>query len=263
MTAERVLPLVGGRNFRDLGGYATQDGRRLRWGRVYRSGVLTYLTESDREVIRQRDIRVVCDLRTKSERQREPTQWPIAAATQLNWDYDPRHTSLRGYLTPTTELSPDVVRGSMVSLYQNLPRLFRTPYAALFAELATGTAPMVFHCSAGKDRTGVAAALLLTSLGVPHDIILADYELTNKVVDLEAELFQHPTSSIGIGEEYSHLTRLDAATRAPLLRAMPEYLQAAFEQIVSEHGSVQDYLRIQLGLTAEAQQRMQAQLLES
>ena len=263
MSRERVVTLQGGRNFRDLGGYETSDGRRLRWGRVYRSGVLTYLTDSDAAAIQQLGIKVVCDLRTLRERDREPTRWPIEDATHLNWDYDPRHTSLRGYLTTTEPLSPETVRSSMLNLYRNLPRLFAAPYAELFRQLSIGGTPLVFHCSAGKDRTGLAAALILHSLGVPRDTILADYELTNSVVDLETELFQHPRSSIGIGEDYSHLTRTDAATRAPLLRALPEYLDAALMQIEQDHGSIDAYLQSQLGITPAAQQQLQQQLLDA
>jgi protein-tyrosine phosphatase len=259
----RVVPLAGGRKFRDLGGYETLDGRRLRWGRVYRSGVLTYLTDRDAATIQRLGIRVVCDLRTRRERDREPTRWPIDDSTHLNWDYDPRHTSLRGYLTTTEPLSPDVVRNSMLNLYRNLPRLFAVPYADLFRQLGAGGTPLVFHCSAGKDRTGLAAALILHSLGVPRETILADYELTNSVVDLETELFQHPRSSIGIGEDYSHLTRTDAATRAPLLHALPEYLDAALAQVEQDHGSLDAYLHSQLGVTAEVRQRLQQQLLEA
>lgn len=261
--AERVVALQGGRNFRDLGGYETSDGRRLRWGRVYRSGVLSYLTDADRVHIRQLGIKVVCDLRTQRERDREPTRWPVADATQLHWDYDPRQTSLRGYLASTDALSYELVRGSMMSLYRNLPRLFTTAYAELFRQLASGGTPLVFHCSAGKDRTGLAAALILHSLGVPRHTIVADYDLTNQVVDLEEELFQRPRSSIGIGDDYSHLTRADAATRAPLLRAMPEYLGAALAQIESDHGSVDAYLQSQLGVTASLRQQLQQELLEA
>src|SRR5471032_2394913 len=85
---QRVLPLVGGRNFRDIGGYRAMDGRQVRWGSVYRSGALSYLTTEDYTHLTPLRIRVICDFRTACEREREPTQWPDSNARTLTWHYD-------------------------------------------------------------------------------------------------------------------------------------------------------------------------------
>src|SRR5277367_3290667 len=105
----RMIPLQGGRNFRDLGGYTTTDGRRIRWGRVFRSGVMSYLTERDHDRLRPLGIRTVCDFRSPREREREPIRWGSDPVNVLHWDYDPREVSLRAFITGK-EISPDVSR---------------------------------------------------------------------------------------------------------------------------------------------------------
>jgi protein-tyrosine phosphatase len=141
--------------------------------------------------------------------------------------------------------------------------LFAQPYADLFRKLADGALPLVFHCAAGKDRTGIAAALILTSLGVPRDTVFDDYLLTDRAVDLEAALFQHRRTSIGVGDEHAHLRTIGREARAPLLEARPEYLDAAIEQIEGEYGSVEVYLRQRLGVTDEMLRSLHSHLLET
>src|SRR5262249_33214139 len=93
-TMERVIPLEGGLNFRDLGGYETQGGRRVRWRRVFRSGSMSSLTAKDDSLVQGLGIRVICDLRTARERQREAIRWSGSEVVRLEWDYDPSHISL-------------------------------------------------------------------------------------------------------------------------------------------------------------------------
>ena len=116
----RLLTLQGGRNFRDLGGYPTRDGRRVRWGRLYRSGVLAYLTQSDQEHLDTLGIRVVCDFRNAHERSREAVRWTRSDLEILSWDYDPTLVSLRGILG-SEELTPATGRSAMIRLYRALP----------------------------------------------------------------------------------------------------------------------------------------------
>jgi protein-tyrosine phosphatase len=259
----RQLPLQGGRNFRDLGGYQTTDGRRTRWGRLYRSGVMHRLTDEDCTQLSSLGIRVICDLRTPGERHREPTRLPTQAIEVMEWDYDHRHISFRAQLSGQEVLSPEVVRGCMLKIYRSLPQLLAEQFGGLLQRVAADDTPLVFHCSAGKDRTGIASALILSTLGVPRDQIFADYILTNSAMDLEAEHFTRGAGQIGIGDEYSMLHRTTPEIRAPLLRAFPEYLDAAFTQIESDHGSVANYLAERLGVSDELQQRMRVTLLEA
>lgn len=259
--ARRLPTLQGARNFRDLGGYRTAEGLRIRWGAVYRSGSLTYLTDAGRSQLSALGIRAVCDLRSVAERSREPTVSLGADVEALHWDYDFASVSLRGLLRSAAAPSVEAMRGSMTELYRRLPALFAEPYAAVFSQLAQGNLPLVFHCAAGKDRTGLAAALILTSLGASRQVVLDDYALTNTAIDLEATLFQHRAASIGVGDEHAHLSSVGSDVRAPLLEARPEYLQAALGQIEHDHGSVGGYLSHRLGVTEDMLQAIRGRLL--
>jgi protein-tyrosine phosphatase len=259
---QRIIDLKGGRNFRDLGGYHAADGRHIRWGRVFRSGVMSYLTDGDHEQLKPFGIRTVCDFRAQREREREPIRWGAAPVDVLHWDYDARQVSLRAFLT-SKDLSPEVSRATMAVLYRRLPMLFRIQYTALFDRLAAGDVPLIFNCSAGKDRTGLAAALLLLSLGVSKDEVIADYVLTNTAVDLEKELFTHARSSVGLGDDHDNLFQVSFEARQPLLQALPEYLHAAFGQIEADYGSVPNFVRDVLAVDAGKLERIRDNLLSA
>ena len=175
---ERVLPLQGGVNFRDLGGYRTDDGRSVRWGRLYRSGVMADLTDSDYAYLQRLGITAICDLRDSRERSHSPTQAGRIArgGRYIAWDYqqdfdmkafagafamggDPQETALR----------------LMAAFYRQMPAAFAARYREAFDVLKQGDG-LLFNCSAGKDRTGLLAALVLTALGVAPDVVVNDYE---------------------------------------------------------------------------------------
>jgi len=183
--ATRVLPLEGGRNFRDLGGYSAEDGRSVRWGLLFRSGAMTQLTPSDYEYLAPLGIRVICDFRTTGEREDEPTIWQAEPAPRfMNWDgvipYDelPLNAALR-----SQNATQEMIHEAMAGLYRAIPYVYSDRYRDLFLVLGSGEAPLAFHCSAGKDRAGIAAALLLTALGVPRETVIDDYALSDTVVD--------------------------------------------------------------------------------
>ncbi|MFP4322419.1 MAG: tyrosine-protein phosphatase [Anaerolineales bacterium] len=169
----RVVPLEGGYNFRDLGGYATRDGRQTRYGLLFRAGSLGQLTENDQTTLADLGIRTVLDLREADEHAHEGHSQPGPHADLLNM--------------PTT-LGREAIRAKIMSN----PAGFRmadayvdslAPRQAFHAEvframLARLEAPLVFHCSAGKDRTGIIAALLLRLADVPDEDIIADYAAT-------------------------------------------------------------------------------------
>ena len=260
--ARRMPPLEGGRNFRDLGGYPTGDGQLVRWGHIFRSGALTYLTATGRLQLAALGIQTICDLRATSERNRESGSGQATNLRSLHWDYDFESVSLREILRRADARTADGMRASMLDLYRRLPSLFVAPYAALFDQLAQGALPLVFHCAAGKDRTGLAAGLILTGLGVSREVVLEDYALTNTAIDLEATLFQQRNASIGVGDGHVHLATVAPQVRAPLLQAHPEYLQAAFAQIELDYGSVNGYLAGPLGVKDEMLRAIRRHLLE-
>jgi protein-tyrosine phosphatase len=258
---KRLVPLQGGRNFRDMGGYAAAEGRRVRWNRLYRSGVLTHLTDQDRQHLASLGIRVVADFRTPRERREAAIRWHAGQTKHLHWEYETERFSV-GSLLQDSEVSAPGMERAMIGLYQKLPTHFAVPYAAIFGHLTDGELPLVFSCSAGKDRTGLAAALILTSLGVSWADVLHDYCLTNELVDLERAFFSHPGGSVGLDDPQGNFARLPTLVRAPLLRASPAYLEAAFEAIERDHGSVARYRQSVLGISDAQLDIIRGHLLE-
>lgn len=136
----RLIPLEGGRNFRDLGGYLTSDGRRVKWRKLFRSGSMAGLTAADYGSLSSLSIKIVCDLRTAQEIEAELS-------------------------------TPKMARAAMIQGYRRLPFEQVPAHRELFRRLAAGDVPLVFNCSAGKDRAGTAAALILSALGVLRDAL--------------------------------------------------------------------------------------------
>ena len=225
VTAERLLPLQGGRNFRDLGGYRTTDGRLVKWGKVYRSGTMANLTDDDYAFLSRLGIRVICDFRANDEREREPTVWKTTGAKV---DYHTRDYKAESSLTaafsggmPTAA----TMQAAMTHFYGDLAYEHADSYRTMFKALTAGEIPLAFNCSAGKDRTGVAAALLLTLLGVPRDTVIADYALSERLVDYEAQYAKSNASKRpDKAGPYDSLAKMPAHVRAPLLRSDPAYI---------------------------------------
>ncbi|CAN7183741.1 tyrosine-protein phosphatase [Phenylobacterium sp. LjRoot225] len=249
-TVERVILLEGGRNFRDLGGYVARDGRRLKWGRLYRSGSMAALTEAAYVQLAELGVRVICDLRTTSERETSPVDWrKVPNLSYWARDYDLSFGDLRAVIAsdlPTAEQAS----AAMVTAYRELPFEQAPAYGELFRRLADGEAPLVFNCSAGKDRTGVAAALILQALGVPEETIVEDYLLSNLAYDRAASATA------------AALAHIDPEVTAAILGVDDRYIRAALAAIDDAHGSVERYLQDQLGLTGDALGRLEAHLLE-
>lgn len=261
--AERLLPLQGGRNFRDLGGYATADGHHVRWGKLYRSGAMAGLTDADYRYLSDLGIAVICDFRTEQERASEPTRWRAKpGAEYLAWPSNMkpmmRFSQMLGAGKPTAE----TVRKAMLALYEELPDAYAVPYAAMFARLAKGDIPLAFNCTAGKDRTGLAAALILTALGVPRETILKDYALSDVYVDYRAELAKERTKAANRPPALSFYLTLPPDAQDALMRSDPDYLAAALSRIEKDHGSVMGYIRDVLKVSDKDLAKIRAELLE-
>jgi protein-tyrosine phosphatase len=251
----RVVSLAGGHNFRDIGGYKTIDGRRVRWGLVFRSGSLADLTPTDEQRIAELGIKVVCDFRANRERESRPSRWPDFATVDL-WTRD--HESSVGDLLEALK-RPDTtaatIRDRMIAAYRQLPYEQADSYRELFRRIAAGSLPLVFHCSAGKDRTGIAAALLLTSLGVPRDAVIEDYLLTERFFEgLCRIVFADPATA-----RFRHV---DLSIWEPMLRADRAYIQAMFETLDKSHGSIEAYLRDVLGIDGAMRSALRDNLVE-
>ena len=263
-TAERLLPLEGGRNFRDVGGYTTTDGRMVKWGKVFRSGTMTNLTDRDYEFLSTLGIRAVCDFRANEEREREPTVWRTSGERAEYFTRNYAAESDLKQVLGSDSLTAEKVREAMMKLYGELPYEHADSYRTMFKSLAAGQAPLAFNCSAGKDRTGVAAALLLTMLGVPRETIVADYALSERVVDYEAQFVstaapKNPEAKPG---PWDFIGRLPREVRAPLLRSEPEYIRSALARVETQEGSIDAYFRRVLNISAQEQRAIRESLLE-
>jgi protein-tyrosine phosphatase len=173
--AERLLPLAGGRNFRDLGGYRAADGRQVRWGHIYRSGVMSGLTAADMAYLRSLGVAVICDLRSVRERTSQPNPFLKAGGPQVvAFDYELASSLDALTQAKTREAAIDAFAAAYVDFSDRLA----PQYTDLFARLVAAEGPLAMNCSAGKDRTGMGSALVLSVLGVPRETVVADYALT-------------------------------------------------------------------------------------
>lgn len=262
--AVRLLPLEGGRNFRDLGGYETVGGQRVRWGRVFRSGTMHELTDADHRYLASLGITTICDYRSKAERNRQPTRWLAGDADYLTFE-DPEDAAGGSMMAMFRDpaITPEQVSDGMAAGYAEIAKQHAEAYAAMFDRLAAGEIPLAFNCSAGKDRAGMSAALLLTALGVPRSTVVADYALSEQYVDYAAAFLEEEPSSSGTEDPYAFLRELPRPVVAPLLRSDPKYVERALADLAAEFGSVEAFIRTELKVTEAELASIKAALLES
>jgi protein-tyrosine phosphatase len=244
VVAERLLPLAGGNNFRDLGGYDTVNGKHVRWGTLYRSGVMTNLTAADYDYLNELGIRTVCDFRSTEERSSEPTQWQgDSKPTRYETDYVMDNSALaKSLMTPGS--TPEQVKQVFADFYKEVPFNFSKQYREMFAELVAGHTPLAFNCSAGKDRTGVASALLLSALGVSRETATADYLLSN-------QYYKPAQPKPGAQDANSRLmASLPPEVLKILMGVDVQYIEAAFAEIEKRHGSLEAYFEQVLAVDA-------------
>lgn len=254
--AERLLPLQGGVNFRDMGGYATHDGRRTKWRHLFRSGQLSRLTPADEAHLADIGIHSVIDFRTAAEQEREPNVWAPAAGVAY---WSRQHHEHFGNLYAMVEAgieSVDHAREIMIGGFRHLPFQQAEAYAELLRRIAAGGVPIVFNCTAGKDRTGGAAALVLAALGVPRETILADFHLTERAVDLKQALRRKPDPA------HAAYFKLTPEISAAIGGAHPDYIAALLDEVNTRCGSIEGYMA-ELGFTASDRAAIRAALLES
>src|SRR4051794_9880840 len=241
----RHLALQGASNFRDLGGYPTADGRTTRWRHIFRSNHLGQLTAADVEIVRALGVRSAFDFRGVEERAAGvcvvseiavhslPIEPTVVAAL--------RAELARGRLTAPVAL--ELMRES----YRNYVRHNTASFRNLFGHLLEDRAPLVIHCTAGKDRTGFASALILHALGVPDDVIAEDYLLTNQHYKRDA------TAATDLPED----------VRNAIGSVEASYLAAAFEAVGAQYGDLETYLRDGLKLGAAERMALKERYLTS
>jgi protein-tyrosine phosphatase len=258
----RHLPLQGTPNFRDLGGYETTDGRFVRWGLIYRSGVLSHLTQDDFKYLAQTGIRVVCDFRTAQENATEPEIWipdahvehvSLPIGSDGNKDINASMQQMLANNPTDAQLKERMARTYGSFAFTNAPE-----YAQVFKQLEEDHLPLLYHCTAGKDRTGVFSALLLLTLGVPEKTVVADYALTNKYL-LDSMSAADSQKMLASNPGLAHLT---PEQRNVLMSADPEFLTSTLRQIDAKYGSFDNYRRKALGVTDSDAEKLRERLLE-
>jgi protein-tyrosine phosphatase len=258
MPQDRLVPLEGTLNFRDLGGYVGRHGRTVRWGLVFRSDALHELTESDRETLRGIGLRAIYDLRKAHERERQPTALPDDhghRAVHLAVDEDPDSANAPDIIDQIMDGSlPEADDAYMADVYAQILLKGARVFGRLLTHLTEDDGlPALFHCAAGKDRTGIAAALLLSVLGVDDEVILDDYELTNIYrSNRRIEVLRPTLEAAGV----------DVEKVRPFLSARRPVLEATLRHLAADHGGVESYLLGPAGMQPETLARLQELLLE-
>lgn len=263
----RHIPLEGQPNFRDLGGYATSDGATVRWGRIYRSGELGRLTESDIvEVTEVIGLRRALDLRTTGEVEHAPpsvldpeaiVHLPIDNPTGA----DPLAIAEAVRTGDLDALDVDMaVRGNRLMVLDHGDTLTR----ALQVVMDPESWPVMVNCTAGKDRTGLVCALTLSILGVPRDVVIEDYLLSSALLAEQSEKRLDGIRAMLATAQGIDPSEVDAsgleAVRA-LMDVRPHYIGAAFDAIEERHASVDAYVRDGLGIDDRAVEEFRAAML--
>ncbi|GAB2850520.1 tyrosine-protein phosphatase [Actinocorallia aurea] len=243
--ADRLVKLSGTVNFRDVGGYRTANGKWVRMGKVYRTDALNKLTAADRAKLKRLGIRLAYDLRTGFERALARDRLPSGVRLVIA-DVSGGGS---GHTLPTSEKAAEQMMIDTERAMVASPS-GQAAYTSVFDGLAgTGSRAVLFHCTAGKDRTGWAAAALLTALGVPRATIMRDYLASNH--------YRAASDSATLAA----LPPLLATIYKPLLDVRPAYLNAGFAQVEESFGTFAAYEKDGLGVTDAELRRLKASLL--
>lgn len=240
IAAERVLPLQQGSNFRDIGGYVTRDGHMVRWDKAFRSGAMPLLTDADYALIGQLHIDSVVDLRAIEEREVAPDLVDDrTGATFIANDYS---------LKP---LMARFGKGNGENMYSGMEKMLAPQFRSLFRRLMADEGAVIYHCSAGQDRTGIATALLYDVLGVDRETILKDYHLSTELRRPQWEMPQvdpkdYPNNPIV--QMYMAQGKDQPIKANPLYAPSgASYLAQFFTYLDAQYGGSEGYLRKVLG----------------
>jgi len=258
VVAERGFSLEGATNFRDFGGYSTTEGRRVRWGQLYRSGELSGLSEGDRRFIASLGLEAIFDLRIPQENERAPSVLPAREAARVTSVplYPGSAHAYREQLMAGTATAEGLAE-VMQAINRDLAHDHQADYGELLRRIAGTRGPILIHCAAGKDRTGFGVALLLLALGVPVETVMGDYLLSRQFFDAERVL---------AGEQAIYLQRgappFDPGILRPLLEVRRAYLGAALAAIATLAESPEAYLREFLRVSDAELGELRVRLLE-
>jgi len=257
--AERQLSLQGTPNFRDLGGYEAEDGRRLKWGKLYRSSKLSSLTDVDISYVKRLGLTLICDFRQLVEQELEPTflgddgshtiaSLPVTPGSSSNF-IENLHKGI---------IAVDDSAGFMEEINRDFVVSQMPQYAEMFQLILAGDQQLLIHCASGKDRTGFGAALILDVLGVSEEAIVDDYLLTNTYLPVEKEIER-------LSKEFSDHSgsAVSEEVLRPMLEVRPEYIRACFEEIKKRFESKQHFYETALSLDDSKVEQLKDRYLDS
>ena len=219
-------------NFRDLGGIVTKDGRKLKSGLIFRSGDLHSLSDEDIRLLEKIGLATIIDFRSERERTWRPDK---LISTVKNIYHITIPDAVRDLATEYMEQNNvEGLESLLISEYRRMVNIQHKRFAEFMNILATtDDLPLVFHCAAGKDRTGLAAIFLLTALGVRNSVILDDYYATNRYNEKYAEKMIGKIKEMGLKGDLMR----------PMLEVRPEYLEAALDEIDNEFEGIDNYIK--------------------
>jgi len=260
MNGDRVLPLEGVHNFRDYGGYRVLGGGRLKRGLLWRSGQHHAASDADLQAISKLALAAVFDLRSGRERMNHPCRRPAGFAARIHHASDPQQRSAPHVAAAqaTRQRTPEGTRDALRRNYQTIafrPEL-QAMTAGLIAAAADGDGATLVNCMAGKDRTGIAVAMLQLAVGVHRDDVAEDYLLTNTAGDVEARI------SAGMETIRALNPLMDEPSLRVLMGVEAEYLETAFAAVEERHGTLDTFLEDALGVDAQMRERLAANLVE-
>ena len=259
----RHVPLAGQPNFRDLGGYAAGDGRRIRWGAVYRSGELSQLSDADVGKLGELGIRTVVDLRSPEEVSARG-EGRLPSGAQL-LPLPITSSDMFAKLIPMflkgdfSQVPPDLLD----QVNRMLVSEFTAQYTGLLRALSDpANRPLVFHCTQGKDRAGFGAAMVLSALGVPWETVVEDYLLSNHFRKEENDKMLGMIRGFAANHDGPEGEEVAFSRVEGLLYVKEQSLQAAHAEIIERHGSIEVFLTEGLGCSTEGLAQLRGDLLE-
>ena len=250
----RLLPMDGAHNTRELGGYTTTDGQTVKWGMLFRSDKLSDISDIDKEYLQNLGIKRIVDFRSEDEKSEDPDKIPEG----INYVEMPirvdgaMRTKIEAVLRGETDRE---VKSFLIDANKEFVTSYTDVYEGFLRALIDNGSPTLFHCTAGKDRAGFAAAITLIALGVSKEDVVADYMKTNTYT---AERIEEVLGQI----ELMSLYQTDAEVLRPLLGVEQEYIETAFKTAEDKYGSLENFIREGLNISDEDIQKLRSQFLE-
>lgn len=256
LAAERKLGMQGTPNFRDFGGYTAADGRRVKWGYLFRSGQISHLSDQDLELLGSLQLDLVCDFRREEEQASEPSRLPGHNPPRIaSLPIIPGSNSRFFEQTEGTVGDAQAMFDFMLEINRDFAESQTETYSRMFKEiLAVDNARFLVHCAAGKDRTGFAAAIILMALGVSRDVVMRDYMLTGR--------FFLPHAEIDRLRHKYQMHGMDTQAILPMLEVHEDYLARALLSIDQNYPSVEVYLQEALGVGPAEVAELRARYLD-